>query len=219
MNHTPLDSDSDGDGLDLFDEYLNGTDPNNNDSDGDGTDDQEEVDQGSNPTNGGDGGNPPPADATRDVEFGIYGDYASWEMTVKGLGPDNRILKLRTAAPGGRNERSLKLHRNSDYEIRLRWLATLEGVDMDWYCWEAKVDGLPTQATYESYDGTRLPEVAEFFPVANGWIVDNREGLLTSHVHMNADAGGNVAGGTVAYLRKKVTHAPTNSMCASDAIF
>ena len=77
------------------------------------------------------------------------------------LGPDNRTLKLSTAAPGGRNERSLKLHRNSDYEIRLRWLATLEGEDMDWYCWEAKVDSLPTQATYESYDGTRLPEVAE----------------------------------------------------------
>ena len=73
---------------------------------------------------------------------------------------------------------------------------------MDWYCWEAKVDGLPTEATYESYDGTRLPEVAEFFPVANSWIVDNREGLLTSHVHMNAEEGGNVAGGTVAYLRK-----------------
>ena len=73
---------------------------------------------------------------------------------------------------------------------------------MDWYCWEAKVDGLPTQATYESYDGTRLPKVAEFFPVANSWIVDNREGLLTSHVHMNAEEGGNVAGGTVAYLRK-----------------
>ena len=118
------------------------------------------------------------------------------------LGPDNRTLKLSTAAPGGCNERSLKLHRNSDYEIRLRWLATREGEDMDWYCWEAKVDGLPTQATYESYDGTRLPEVAEFFPVANSWIVDNREGLLTSHVHMNAEEGGNVAGGTVAYLRK-----------------
>ena len=29
------------------------------------------------------------------------------------------------------------------------------------YCWEAKVDGLLTQATYRSYDGTRLPEVAE----------------------------------------------------------
>ena len=118
------------------------------------------------------------------------------------LGPDNRTLKLSTAAPGGRNERSLKLHRNSDYEIRLRWLATREGEDMDWYCWEAKVDGLPTQATYESYDGTRLPKVAEFFPVANSWIVDNREGLLTSHVHMNAEEGGNVAGGKVAYLRK-----------------
>ena len=73
---------------------------------------------------------------------------------------------------------------------------------MDWYCWEAKVDGLPTQATYESYDGTRLPKVAEFFPVANSWIVDNREGLLTSHVHMNAEEGGDVAGGKVAYLRK-----------------
>ena len=195
LTPNPLDLDTDGDGLDLFDEYLNGTDPNNNDSDGDATNDQEEVDQGSDPTNGDDGGNPPPADTTRDVKFGIYGDYASWEMTVKGLGPDRRTLKLSTAAPGGRNERSLKLRHNSDYEIRLRWLATLEGQEMDWYCWEATVDGLPTEATYTSYNGTRLPEVAEFFPVANDWIVDNRQGLLTSHVHMNADEGGNVAGG------------------------
>jgi hypothetical protein len=197
-----IDSDTDGDGLDLFDEYLNGTDPFTADSDGDGTLDGAEVTQGSDPGNHVDGGHPPAPETTQEVEFGIYGDYASWEMTVKGLGPDERVLKLSTAAPGGRNEKSLKLHRNSDYEVGMRWLATIEGEDIDWYCWEAKVDRQPTEATFDSYDAARLAGAAEFFPVADGWIADNRQGLLTSHVHMNANEGGNVAGSRVAYLRK-----------------
>ena len=62
---------------------------------GDGTLDGTEVTQGSDPGNHVDGGHPPAPGTTQEVEFGIYGDYASWEMTVKGLGPDERVLKLK----------------------------------------------------------------------------------------------------------------------------
>jgi len=62
-----------------------------------------------------------------------------------------------------------------------------------WYCWEAKIGGLPTASTFHDYSSPLLAGVAERFS-GPGWFVDNRAGLLTSHVHMNDDAGGNVAG-------------------------
>jgi hypothetical protein len=93
-----IDSDTDGDGLDLFDEYLNGTDPFTADSDGDGTLDGAEVTQGSDSGNHVDGGHPPEPGTTQEVEFTVGDPSGShserWEMTITGLGPDTRVMRL-----------------------------------------------------------------------------------------------------------------------------
>lgn len=61
---------------------------------------------------------------------------------------------------------------------------------------------LPSGTTFSSYTNTRREgyEVV----VGNGWIADNEDGLLTSHVHEcttqsdGSSGGGNVAGGLTA---------------------
>ena len=174
MNHTPLDSDSDGDGLDLFDEYLNGTDPNNNDSDGDGTDDQEEVDQGSDPTDDGDGGNPPTADATQEIAFTVGDPSGShserWEMTITGLGPDTRVMRLSNEEFGTVTPSTNKtLWKNTSYRIELQHLGTNRQGAPD-YDWRATVDG-NTDALF----------------AAGAWIVDDPDDLLHTERHGDAN--------------------------------
>jgi len=192
--------DDDSDGVLNLEEYLNGTSPHSGDSDGDTVSDRTEIDQGSDPLDPTDGGQPPPTDKMKSVPFHIYGDYASWEMTIVGQGPDDqRTLKLITNAPGQADSKTLKLRKGNKYEIRMRWTKSL--VDSPkWYCWEAQCDGFPTVGTFDSYSSTRKTGVAEFFPVGGCWLMDNRGGLLTSHVHMNDDYGGNVAGSLTATL-------------------
>jgi len=192
--------DDDSDGVLNLEEYLNGTNPHSADSDSDTVSDRTEINQGSNPSAASDGGQPPPADTVQDVPFHIYGDYASWEMTVVGQGPDDqRTLKLITNAPGQSDSKTLKLRKSNKYEVRMRWQKSL--VDSPkWYCWEAQCDGLPTEGTFNSYSSTRNAGVAETFVVGGAWLMDNRPGLLTSHVHMNDDNGGNVAGSLAATL-------------------
>jgi len=78
----------------------------------------------------------------------------------------------------------------------MRWIS---GVDDSWYCWQAQIDGLPTQNTYNDYNSTRRPGIATTV-TGNGWFLDNAGGLFTSHVHMNEQQGGNVAGNLEATL-------------------
>ena len=201
------DGDIDNDGLSNIDEYLNGTNPNLPDSDGDGVPDGVEVANGSDPNDASDGGQAPPVDKFREIEFNINGDYAAWEMTIEGLGPDDtRTRKISMGRPNAANTTTLKMRKGNSYRLSMRWL-NCDGHNDDrspWYCWLAQLDGLPSGSTFSSYTNTRREgyEVV----VGNGWIADNEDGLLTSHVHEcttqsdGSSGGGNVAGGLTATL-------------------
>lgn len=206
------DGDPDNDGLSNIDEYLNGTNPNLPDSDGDGVSDGVEVANGSDPNDASDGGQAPPVDKFREIEFNIFGDYAAWEMTIEGLGPDDtRIRKISMGRPSAANTTTLKMRKGNSYRLSMRWL-NCDGHDDNmspWYCWQALIDGLPRQASFDhNYSEgycVRLPQHNNIV-VGNGWIADNEDGLLTSHVHAsqrNSHGGsgaGNVAQGLSATL-------------------
>ncbi len=126
--------DVDSDGLTNLEEYLNQTNPNDPDSDGDGATDGVEVGQGSDPNNAADGGNPP-ADPVESVEFKVGGDYASWRMEIKSLGPrDTRTLLVVSPAPGTWETKSHKLWKNNKYEITMHHTGSRPQDDPPWYC-------------------------------------------------------------------------------------
>ncbi|MBR4611072.1 MAG: hypothetical protein IKO40_00005, partial [Kiritimatiellae bacterium] len=72
--------------------------------------------------------------------------------------------------------------------------------DPYWYCWEAQVGSplLPETCCFNDYSAMRL-EGNEIL-VDNGWICENSDGLLTSHVHTCDGDGGNIAEGKTATL-------------------
>ena len=176
------DADDDGDGVTNFDEYLNGSNPHNTDSDGDGTSDADEINQGSNPGDNTDGG-AAPSDPIEEVGFTVGGDFAFWHMEIQGQGPrDNRLLRVASQFPGDTVTRDIKLQRNNKYEITLHRV----GGYPDWYCWEAGVGEQPSATTFDAgqdwYQLGPRNENARFFGVADHWLVDNRDGLLTGHL-------------------------------------
>ena len=191
--------DMDGDGLCNSDEQSLGTDPHAADSDGDGVSDFLEICNGSDPVDGGDGGKPSANFPYRGIRFDINGDYAAWSMTVAGLGPFDRLSDtFSMASPGAGSERLRVLKKGNSHRLTMQWLNSDGHTDPNWYCWQAKVNGLPTAPSYESYKAARLPgnEVVHGL----GWMAENAGGLLTSHVHMREDQGGNVAEGLEATL-------------------
>ncbi|MDO5318541.1 MAG: hypothetical protein Q4G65_07955, partial [bacterium] len=207
--------DPDGDSLSNLEEYLNQTNPGadgGRDSDGDGVDDGTEVRRGSDPNDPSDGGVAPPAEALRELVFNIDGDYAAWEMTIQGLGPDDTRAQIITmGAPGAQQDVPKKLRKGNSYRLSMHWL-NCDGHHDDlspWYCWQAKIDGLPGRKSFDDdYDEglcERIPQRNDVV-VGNGWIAENEGGLLTGHVHAsrrNSDGGpgaGNVAGSLSATL-------------------
>ena len=196
--------DTDGDGLPNLGEYENGANPRVVDTDGDGVTDKAEVGQGGDPADASDMGLPPAAEEVREIAFAIGGDWAAWEMTVEGIGPDDfRTRRISMSGPDQVASRTCKLHRGNTYRLSMRWL-NCAGHESHpaapWYCWSAKIDGLPSVATYPDYGAVRIPGVAETV-VGDGWIAKNDEGLLTSHVHENSSGeSGNVAEGLAALL-------------------
>jgi len=191
--------DPDGDGLSNFDEYLNGTCPTKKDTDGDGVEDNIEVTQGSNPCDKSDNGIPPPASELVEVPFTVGGDYATWEMNIVGQGPqDKRTLLVTTAKPGDSATKKYQLRKGNSYKITMKWKSSVSST-VNWYCWESKVGGLPQLATFDNYSNVRKPNIATTL-FGQGFYIDNKEGLLTTHVHMCDDKGGNVAEGLSAML-------------------
>lgn len=191
--------DPDGDELNNLNEYLNDCNPNLPDTDGDGVDDGTEVRNGSNPNDDSDGGQMPPPEFFRTLTFNIYGDYAAWEMTVEGLGPDDtRIRRMSMGAPAASESEPMRMRKGNAYRISMRWLNSDGHNNPDWYCWQAQIDGKPTIHTYDWDSSIRNPG-AEII-AGDGWIADNSSGLLTAHVHQQQGSGSNVAGGLIATL-------------------
>lgn len=207
LGNDGADGDSDNDGLSNIDEYLNGTNPSLPDSDGDGVSDGVEVTNGSNPNDASDSGQAPPVDKFRDIEFNINGDYAAWEMTIEGLGPDDaRIRKISMGSPNAASTTTLKMRKGNSYRLSMRWLNCDGHNDgrSPWYCWLAQLDGLPNGTTFANYTNVRLAGYEVVF--GDGWVANNNDGLLTSHVHEctkksdGSFGGGNVAGGLASVL-------------------
>ncbi len=176
------DADDDNDGISNFDEFLHSTNPKAADTDGDQTSDGDEINHASDPRNASDNGQAP-SDSYEEVPFTVGGDYASWRMEIRGKGPDDsRIFRLSSTADGPPITKTLKLRRNNHYQITLHRTGGNDG----WYCWEAGVDNKPGLATFEQDEeftlGDRTGE-GRIFTVADHWLVDNRDGLLTSHLH------------------------------------
>ena len=196
------DGDPDHDGLSNIDEYLNDTDPHAADTDGDGVSDRIEVEREADPTDPSDGGQAPPPERFRTLTFNIYGDWAAWEMRIEGLGPeDTRTRRISMGAPNASESETMKMRKGNSYRLSMRWLNCGDHDDAraPWYCWQAQIDGMPGECTYESYSSARRSGVAETV-AGDGWIAENEGGLLTAHVHENAKSGGNVAGGLTATL-------------------
>lgn len=193
--------DSDNDGLSDLDEYLAGTDPNNPDTDGDGFTDGIEYANGANPSDASDAGQ---IDAFTlvDVPFQVYGDYASWEMTIQPIsGSGGKTEKITTPGIGSPGTRTIKLKKGVTYKATIKHTGTRDAPGKPWFCWEAQIDNQPSEATFPSYQATRNAGVAEFFAIGGGnWIVDNRPGLFTSHTHQKTPEAGNVAGPLEAIL-------------------
>lgn len=191
--------DSDRDGLCNYDEFQLECDPNAVDSDGDGVSDFLEIHNGSNPADGTDRGVPSADFPFRALSFNVYGDYAAWRMTIAGRGPDDhRTEAVSMASPGASNEKLKILRKGNSYRLTMEWLNSDGHTDPSWYCWQAKVDGLPMSASYQSYTATRLP--GNEIVYGRGWMAENEDGLLTAHVHAREGGGGNVAEGLEALL-------------------
>ncbi len=197
----PLNADTDGDGLTDFEEQLNGTDPNEPDTDGDGKNDGDEVAQGSDPNNPNDDGLPP-TDQVKDLDFEVFGDYASWIMHIEGMGPrDTRKFAITTPGVGVPATKPVKLWRNNHYKVTLEHTGSVQDDYAPWYCWEAHIEGKPSVQSFIDYETERIENVADFFSIGDGhWLVDNREGLFTAHNHRTWEYGGNVAVGLTAFI-------------------
>lgn len=191
--------DSDRDGLCNYDEFQLECDPNAVDSDGDGVSDFLEIRNESNPADGTDRGVPSADFPFRALSFNVYGDYAAWRMTIAGRGPDDhRTEDVSMASPGASNEKLKILRKGNSYRLTMEWLNSDGHTNPSWYCWQAKVDGLPMSASYQSYTATRLP--GNEIVYGRGWMAENEDGLLTAHVHAREGGGGNVAEGLEALL-------------------
>jgi len=194
LGTNPFQPDSDGDGI-LDGEEVNvlGTNPSSADTDGDGFPDGEELMNGTDPTSYNAGAGMSSSYPYRGLNFDIDGDYAAWSMTIEGLGPiDYQSETFSMESPGYASGKLKVLRKGNSYRLSMGWLNSSGHENPYWYCWQAKINWLPTTPSYQSYTSTRLEgnEIVH----GTGWMAENASGLLTSHVHTHDGAGGNIAG-------------------------
>ena len=187
-------ADSDNDGLGDFEEVCEYfTDPFSPDTDGDGSSDLFEIANGSDPRDPSDDGLPPAVWQLMTLPVRLYGDYAAWEMSVRGIQGELRTHTVVAAAPGVAEEDVLLLRRCATYRVSLRWLTSWPHVDPDWYCWEARFGNplQPTGRTFADHSSQRLPGHETVW--GEDWYCENAESLLTTHIHTRDGTAGNVA--------------------------
>jgi hypothetical protein len=148
---------------------------------GDGTLDGAEVTQGSDPGNHVDGGHPPAPGTTQAVEFTVGDPSGShserWEMTITGLGPDTRVMRLSNRTFGTITPNTAyTLRKDSDYEMTLSHLATNQTENGPDYDWQAQIEGQPSTSVLAS--GVTHSDANRFRVIQNHWILDNEDGLL-----------------------------------------
>ncbi len=182
--------DPDSDGLDNFREWLNNTDPNNADSDSDGVSDGVEVGQGTDPTTFGDGFDPPPAEDLIAIPVTVGDPSGShseqWKLRIRGMGPDDgRVLNVANRQFGEVIQDNVMLRKGNTYEVTVvhlgtspDHLATHGGPDYDW---EATIDNQPEGVANEWYGQDTGDNT--WFSVANHWIANNRQAVLTRIKH------------------------------------
>lgn len=195
--------DPDGDNLSNFEEWLNGTAPDNPDTDGDGTNDGAENTQGSNPNDDSDNGGAPPAKDLVEIPFTVSDPSGSesekWKMTIVGKGPqDTRTTSLASVEFGEPATKTIKLRKWNRYEITVEHLATDPNPPVNGetdYDWDATVDGLPTSQSFEKTETT--VGVNNFFVIGKYWLVDNRRAVFTTEKHGNEE---NIVSGKKAIL-------------------
>jgi Bacterial TSP3 repeat len=189
-----INADPDNDGVTNFNEWLNGINPKKSDSDGDGINDGIEINGGSNPTDPGDGGQAPPPDQMKDLDFKVGGDFANWRMEIKGMGPDDtRSQSVASPTPGDTKEMTLQLRKGNKYEVTMHWIGSIKPIEgapkpLKWYCWQADVDAKATSQTYVQapgppYKAGSRNENLKTFAVGENWVVDNEDGIFTTHLH------------------------------------
>ena len=93
----------------------------------------------------------------------------------------------------------MDMRKGNSYRLTMSWL-NCDGHNDEqapWFCWQAQIDGRPSSQTFNNYSNVRL-EGNEIVAGA-GWIADNADGLLTSHVDECTTRGnGSFGGGNVA---------------------
>lgn len=119
-----MESDDDGDGLTLGDEYRHGTNPTSTDSDGDGTNDGAEVSQGSSPTNDSDDGEPPSTNDVVQLTLTV-GDHSSsaseiYEMVLSG----ERTHRLHSGGHGNMASNTVTVKNGESYAVTLSHVGT-----------------------------------------------------------------------------------------------
>ena len=215
--------DTDGDELtDAYELLVLKTDPNNTDSDGDNVPDGWEVLYGLDPKNpidaynlvpngggltyrefyknGLDPNNPPPPPYGADTllfEFSLF-SFASWQMTIQGLGPaDTKTYYVVDYLGIHDVSRDLTLWKGNSYLITMQWKGGTYG-GANTYDWETYINAPLSVQTYTgsplAYNGA-IPTI-----VNSGYFIDNSQGLMTSHVMANDSNGGNIAGSLSATL-------------------
>ena len=190
--------DPDGDGLDNRSEFENNANPLLADSDGDGTPDNVEVASGTDPSAIDEGDVPTPDDFVS-VPLRLDSELAVWEMELEALSGDTRRFRFSTTLPGEEQDRTFRLRRGAAYRVRLHWLGSGMRRDPYWYCWEAKIGGLPAGSCFTDYTSNRTQGFENLS--GPGWTCDNSDGLFTSLVHEKDGTAGNVAESLEAIVR------------------